>query len=100
MERWLMTVAALEQWYVKQCNGEWEHSYGVHIDTLDNPGWHVRIDLHETQKQDSSFERVVIDRTETDWIQYWVEKKEFHIACGPTNLSEAIQIFVRWFDSN
>jgi hypothetical protein len=95
-----MSLSMLERWYATQCNGDWEHGYGVKIDTLDNPGWHVRIDLSGTKKQDSLLERVVIARSETDWMQYWVEKKQFQIACGPTNLSEAVEIFVRWFDSN
>jgi hypothetical protein len=38
----------LQRWYLGECNGDWEHSYGVRIDTLDNPGWIVTIDLHET----------------------------------------------------
>jgi hypothetical protein len=24
----------LQRWYVGQCNGDWEHQYGVRIDTL------------------------------------------------------------------
>jgi hypothetical protein len=93
-----MSLSYLERWYVSQCNGEWEHSYGVRIDTLDNPGWRVHISLRDTKKHSSSLDKVSIDRTDNDWIQYWVEKQEFHIACGPTNLSEAIEVFVHWFD--
>ena len=96
----LTGLSALEQWYANQCNGEWEHGQGVRIDTIDNPGSCVDIDLKDTSKQDASLERMKIDRSEDDWIHYWVEKKEFHITCGPLNLSEAVEIFVRWFDSN
>lgn len=28
----------LERWYAAQCNGDWEHTYGVKIGYLDNPG--------------------------------------------------------------
>jgi hypothetical protein len=94
-----MSVSQLENWYAGQCNGEWEHGYGVHIETLDNPGWKVRIDLHDTGKQHSTLTRIAVDRSQHDWIQYRVEKQEFHIACGPTNLSEAIDLFVHWFES-
>ena len=95
-----MSLSALERWYAGQCNGEWEHGHGVGIETLDNPGWRVRIGLRGTKKQNGSLERVSIDRNESDWIQYWVEKGEFQVACGPKNLSEAIDIFVGWFDSD
>lgn len=95
-----MTVSSLERWYASQCNGDWEHQYGVNIETLDNPGWRIRIDLIGTRKENGSLQRRVVKRTGDDWIQYWVEKKQFQIACGPLNLSEAVEIFVRWFDSN
>lgn len=38
----------LQRWYLGQCNDEWEHSFGVAIETLDNPGWSLRIELEET----------------------------------------------------
>lgn len=47
---WLMN------WYVRECNNDWEHSYGVKIDTLDNPGWTIEIDLRETSLEGRSFE--------------------------------------------
>ncbi len=95
-----MSLSTLERWYAGQCNGVWEHGYGVGIDTLDNPGWQVRLGLHDTKKESSFLERVRIDRANNDWIQYWVENQEFQIACGPMNLSEAVEIFVHWFDSD
>ena len=45
-----MSVSSLEEWYARQCNGDWEHHYGVRVETIDNPGWRVRIDLAETRK--------------------------------------------------
>jgi hypothetical protein len=67
----------LEQWYSRQCNGEWEHGFGVEISTIDNPGWSASIDLHDTPKQDAAFTRVKIDREQDDWIHYWAEKQKF-----------------------
>ena len=94
-----MAVSALERWYSRQCNGEWERSYGVKVNTLDNPGWRVEIDLRETKKQDASLQTVKVERADDDWIHYWIEKRRFQIACGPENLSEAIDLFVQWFES-
>jgi hypothetical protein len=71
----------------------------VKIDTLDNPGWAITIDLNETKAETKVLERIKIDRNDGDWIHYWVEKKTFHVRCGPVNLSEAIQVFVDWFES-
>ena len=91
---------ALEDWYARQCDGDWEYMYGVTIETLDNPGWSVTIDLNETDKQDVALARISIDRTADDWIRYWVADNRFQIACGPRNLSEAIQLFIEWFDAD
>jgi hypothetical protein len=95
-----MSLSALENWYAGQCNGEWEHGPGIRINTLDNPGWRVHIPLRETKKQDTVLAMVKLTRTQDDWIIYWVEKREFQFACGPKNLSEAIDIFVGWFESD
>jgi hypothetical protein len=95
-----MKPSLLEEWCASRCDGIWEHGYGVRIETLDNPGWRVKIGLHDTPKELQELERVVIQReTQNDWIQYWTEDKAFHVACGPLNLSEALEIFVQWFNS-
>jgi hypothetical protein len=95
-----MVPSTLEQWYLRQCDGEWEHGFGVSISTIDNPGWSADIDLRDTKKQGAILDRVRIDRDDSNWIHYWVEKGKFKLACGPLNLSEAIDIFVAWFDAN
>jgi hypothetical protein len=35
----------LEQWYAEQCDGDWEHQNGVKVETLDNPGRLLTVDL-------------------------------------------------------
>src|SRR5689334_4419473 len=96
----MITPSALENWYARQCNGEWEHSWGVTITTLDNPGWSVTIDLRDTRRQGASLDWVKIQRTQDDWIIYRITDDRFEIHCGPKNLSEAVEWFVNWFDSD
>jgi hypothetical protein len=64
----------LQQWYRAQCNGDWEHSYGVMVDTLDNPGWRLRIDLEETDLATSAFSPLSVERSDTDWVHCKVEQ--------------------------
>ena len=92
-----MSLSDLERWYATRCNGDWEHQYGISIETLDNPGWRVKIDLRETPKAASRLGVQKSERSENDWMQYWTEHERFQIACGPLNLSEAIDIFLDWF---
>jgi Immunity protein 53 len=58
----------------------------VSIETLDNPGWQVRIDLQSTADADRPFDRQETHRDEDDWLVCWVESERFHAACGPRNL--------------
>ncbi len=95
-----MSLSELERWYAAQCNGEWELGSGIRIESLDNPGWQAHISLRDTRKQRAQLRKVRIDRDEKNWIHYWIDSQVFHIACGPTNLSEAIDIFVHWFESD
>jgi hypothetical protein len=70
----------LENWYQRQCNGEWEHEFGVKIETLDNPGWSVRIDLADTRRDGSTLPKVFVERSEHDWMCYWAQDNRFEIA--------------------
>jgi hypothetical protein len=86
----------LQDWYADHCNGDWEHSFGVALDTLDNPGWSLVIDLAETELAGRTLTPLRIDRTETDWIWASIEDGRFCVRCGPGNLVEAIGLFRRW----
>ena len=39
----------LQQWYLAQCDGEWEHGSALTIGTIDNPGSSVKICLEGTE---------------------------------------------------
>jgi hypothetical protein len=41
----------LQQWYLSHCNEDWEHQYGISIKNIDNPGWHLSVDLVGTEVQ-------------------------------------------------
>ena len=73
------TTTALQrfqQWYKAQCNGEWEHSCGVGIATLDNPGWSLEIDLADTPLQHKMFTEVKRDYEQaTEWITCFLRGK-------------------------
>lgn len=42
------SAVRLNRWFATQCNGDWEHMNGVKIETTDNPGWWVRIEIDGT----------------------------------------------------
>jgi len=84
---WLM------RWYGEQCNGDWEHSYGIRIETLDNPGWSLTIDLVDTDWEDLERPRVLVERTDADWYDHSVEEGTFKGAGGVANLLDIVREF-------
>jgi hypothetical protein len=86
----------ITKWYHSQCDGYWEHDNGIHIGTLDNPGWFLEVDIKETEIQDKEFLLVDIDRSEEDWIYCSIEDKMFKGSGGPFNLPELLKIFCDW----
>ena len=89
-------LSQLEEWYLSNVDGDWEHSHGIELGTLDNPGWHLDIDVFDTRLNGLAFQELTLDRTEHDWIRCWVSDSAFHGRCGPGNLSEVIRTFLDW----
>jgi len=89
----------LEKWYLKNCNGDWEHSYGIKISTLDNPGWSLDIDLVDTNLEPKYFDAIKIDRSENDWLHCRIVDGVFKGRGGVQNLTELIKVFCKWAES-
>lgn len=88
---WLMS------WYAAQCDGSWEHGSGVKIETLDNPGWYLRIDLADTPLMDREFIPIAHDlESEVSWWSCKVENGQFVAACGARDLKSVVAVFRDW----
>ena len=91
---------ALMQWYSDNCNGEWEHQYGIEIVTLDNPGWSFNVDLAETKLAGVPFITAEHQmESNASWWRCWKEGDLFHAACGASDLATVIGIFIEWADT-
>ena len=90
----------LVEWYKSCCDGNWEHSYGIKIGALDNPGWSVKINLNWTDLEEKSFKEIAIDNGDNDWIFCKVEDKEFRGYGDPDKLNSLIEIFKNWAEQN
>ncbi|MGW7512831.1 immunity 53 family protein [Streptomyces massasporeus] len=86
----------LQSWYSSQCDGDWGHEWGVTIETIDNPGWLVKINLEETELADREYPHQRVTRDEHDWVIAWTSEQTFHVTCGPGNLAEALSLFRTW----
>lgn len=83
----------LQNWYERNCNGEWEHFYGVEIGTRDDPGWYVRIDLKETPYGSLTMAELHRDAADDDWLQCRIEDGVFKGAGDSQKLEEILTFF-------
>src|SRR5271155_1085101 len=102
------SIEWLQRWYLGQCNDQWEHAYGISIETLDNPGWLVKIDLVGTPMQGLPLHEVGGARTINhsgangphDWLNCKVEDDQFLGAGGPLSLFSIGEVFKAWVEQN
>ncbi len=97
-------LSQLQEWYTSHCDGDWEHSYGVHISTLDNPGWNISINLKDTELEDVPFPELREnisddsngDNLDLDWLVCTKQGSQFSGNGGPRQLERLISIFLDW----
>jgi hypothetical protein len=90
----------LERWYAAQCNGDWEHTYGITLETVDNPGWYFKVDLTDTYLSDRAFAEVSENREDDQRaFMCFVKDRVFIGFCPPDRLHEVISVFLRWAET-
>ena len=83
----------LIDWYRENCDGDWEHSYGVRIETIDNPGWAIKIDLSDTNLAGKVLERTLVEKSDTDWYSISSDGISFDGHGDPSKLEDLIRYF-------
>lgn len=102
----MSSISDLETWYLSQCNEDWEHTYGIEIGTLDNPGWSLKVDLTDTDvefKEYTEYSYGIGNDSETsgdNWLITKLEGGKFVGYGGPQKLEELINTFLAWAQGN
>ena len=86
-------IAFLTAWYQAQCNGHWELSHGVTLESLDTPGWLVTIDLEGTALEDRSVPKIELETSPKDWLAWEVSQNRFRGQGDPSKLLAIVRIF-------
>jgi hypothetical protein len=99
-------IIELQKWYLSQCNEDWEHTYGIEIGNLDNPGWTLSVDLTHTYLEDVFFETISYgmganaETSGNEWLICEVKEGKFQAAGGPEKLHEMLFTFLNWAGKN
>ena len=101
MDSGMNLLGRLQAWYASMCNDDWEHTYGVFISNIDNPGWSLKVELKDTYLYDVAFKEIKIQRSdEDDWVLCKIIDGDFQGYGGPENLGELIGIFLKWAENS
>jgi hypothetical protein len=90
------TLKKLQDWYQSQCNEDWEHSFGIKIENVDNPGWLLTVDLQDTALEGRITQAHRADRSDEDWVFYQSNGVHFTASGGAFNLEEMLELFLTW----
>jgi hypothetical protein len=94
----ISTLDKLQNWFAKECNSDWEDSYGITIETVGNPGWWVEIDLQETALLNKELISINYNMniSSVDWFFCKKEDAKFKASGDPTKLKKILEIFLEW----
>lgn len=92
----MSALQKLQNWYIQNCNGDWEHDNQVKIETLGNPGWSIEIDLLNTALENTKF-NFNEEKSELDWYVIKVENQKFIAYCDSTKLEFMLTYFLEEF---
>ena len=85
----------LEKWLARHADGDWEHRNGIRIESIDNPGWTVTIDLEGTDLESIQFEKIRKEIAEHDWTCR-VKDQRFEGSGDPAKLIATLEGFRDW----
>lgn len=90
----------IQNWYKTECNEDWEHTYGIRIETVDNPGWFLQIDLKETDYVDIVADTGLIEYGEHDWYIIKIEDSVYKASGDPSKLEFLLTKFREIIESS
>lgn len=89
------SLAKLASWYSSNCDGEWEHEFGIIIETLDNPGWSIKIDFAGTNHHADDVPWSLNEHSDLDWFGFKIEDGTYSASGDPSKLEFLIYQFFK-----
>lgn len=73
--------------------------FGIKVETIDNPGWMVHIDLEDTELENKNFEKIQYDNGDKDWLLCFLKGKIFFGTGDSQKLGKILTIFKEWVET-
>ena len=93
----LDVLSRIESWFSDRCDGDWEHGFGIKIETLDNPGWMIRVALEGTRMEGVELKRVSRE-SQGSWVHHWADGEFLHVACDVKSLHSGLVLVMNLLD--
>lgn len=88
----------LQDWYIQECiiNNNYNSDEIINIDTIDNPGWHIRINLKGIKSTRKILDEINVDNGDDDWVFIKMNSGVFEGVGDKNKLVYILQFFKAW----
>ena len=83
----------IQDWFKGNCDGDWEHTDGIQITTLENPGWDVEIDISNTSIAKIEIPWILNENSKQDWYGVKIENEKFNASGDAGKLKFLLGLF-------
>lgn len=91
----------LQNWFLEQCDGNWEHEQVIKMESLDNPGWNVEIDFNNTSIDiENDIPYKLFENGDNNWIGYQIKSNIFYGVGDPLKLNLILELFKELVTNN
>ena len=88
----------IQNYFKNNSDGDWEHSSGIQITTLDNPGWDVEIDISNTSLANFKLDWILNENGKQDWYGVKIENQKFNASGDAGKLKFLLGLFKDMID--
>ena len=83
----------IQNWFKNNCDGDWEKAEVILINTTENPGWEVEIDISNTSIANMNINWILNENGAQDWYGVKIENQKFNATGDSGKLKFLLGLF-------